>query len=48
VWLQGKGGRLKLGQVFILFPAKEGGGDDAPAGFLAPFRKALIDDNRGT
>ena len=46
VWLQGTGGGLKPGQAFVLLPSKEAGGGDAPVGFLAPLRKALIDDNR--
>jgi hypothetical protein len=46
VWLQGKGGGLRPGQVFMLLPVREGEGDDASAGYLAPLRKALIEDNR--
>jgi hypothetical protein len=31
----------------VLLPAKEGKNDNAPAGYLAPLRTALIDDNGG-
>jgi hypothetical protein len=47
VWVQGKGGGLKPGQAFVLLPRKEGEAEDAPAGYLAPLRQALIDLNRG-
>jgi hypothetical protein len=46
VWLQGKGGALKPGQGFVLLPPKEGEGRNSPAGYLAPLRQALIDNNR--
>jgi hypothetical protein len=31
----------------VLLPPKEGETKDSPAGYLAPLRQALIDDNRG-
>jgi hypothetical protein len=46
VWLQGKGGGLRPGQAFVLLPPKEGEGDSAPAGYVAPLCKALIDKNK--
>jgi hypothetical protein len=47
VWEQVKGGGLKPGQAFVLLPKKTGEGADAAAGYLAPLRTALIDDNEG-
>ena len=47
VWQQGKGGGLKPGQAFALLPGKKGEHKDAPAGYIAPLRTALIDKNRG-
>jgi hypothetical protein len=47
VWQQGKGGGLKSGQAFVLLPGKKGEPEDAPAGYLAPLRTALIDKNHG-
>jgi hypothetical protein len=46
-WLQGKGGRLTPGRALVLPPPKEGETKDSPAGYLAPLRQALIDENRG-
>jgi hypothetical protein len=37
---------LKPGQSLVLLPPKEGEGDNAPAGYLSPVRRALIEDNR--
>jgi hypothetical protein len=45
VWLQGKGGGLKPGQALVFLPPREGMTGDSPAGYLAPLRQALIDDN---
>jgi hypothetical protein len=45
VWLQGKGGGLKPGQALVLLPPKEEESGNAPAGYLAPLRQALIDKN---
>jgi hypothetical protein len=45
VWLQGKGGELAPGQAFVLLPKKDGETDNSLAGYLAPPRKALIEDN---
>jgi hypothetical protein len=46
VWLQGKGGGLMPGQTLVLLPVKEGETDTSPAAYIAPLRRALIDDNR--
>jgi hypothetical protein len=46
VWLQGNGGGLRPGQAFVLFPKKDGETNNSLAGYLAPLRAALIDDNR--
>jgi hypothetical protein len=46
LWLQGKGGGLKPGQAFVLLPLKAGETERSPAGYIAPLRKALIDDNQ--
>jgi hypothetical protein len=46
VWLQGKRGALKPGQGFVLLPPKQGEDDRSPAGYLAPLRQALIDNNK--
>jgi hypothetical protein len=46
VWLQGRGGGLKLGQAFVLLPKKDGETESSAAGYLAPLRRALIEDNR--
>jgi hypothetical protein len=45
MWLQGKGGALTPGQAFVLLPTKEGERENAAAGYLAPLRQALIDEN---
>jgi hypothetical protein len=47
VWLQGKGGGLTPGRALVLLRPKEGETKDSPAGYLAPPRQALIDDNKG-
>src|SRR5262245_44888511 len=47
VWMQGKGGALRPGQAFVLLPITEGETEDSPAGYRAPLRQALIDDNDG-
>jgi hypothetical protein len=47
VWQQGKGGMLKPGLALVLLPRKDGETADSVAGYLAPLRTALIDDNRG-
>ena len=47
VWLQGKGGGLKPGQVAVLLPPKGGETAESPAAYLAPLRQALIDSNTG-
>jgi hypothetical protein len=46
VWLQGKGGELRPGQALVLLALKRGENENSPAGYLAPLRKALIDDNK--
>jgi hypothetical protein len=46
VWLQGKSGGLRLGQVFVPLRKKDGETDNSLAGYLAPLRRALIEDNR--
>src|SRR6516165_2779602 len=46
VWLQGKGVALKPGQGFVLLPPKQREDESSPAGYLAPLRQALIDNNR--
>jgi hypothetical protein len=48
VWQQGKGGGLRPGQAFVLLPQTKGEQENAPAGYLAPLRTALIDDNDGS
>jgi len=45
VWLQGKGGALRPGQAFVLLPITKGETEDSPAGYRAPLRQALVDDN---
>src|SRR5262245_37781661 len=47
LWLQGKGAALRPGQAFVLLPIAEGETEDSPAGYRAPLRQALIDDNAG-
>jgi hypothetical protein len=47
VWLQGKGGALRPGQAFVLLPIQPGETENSPAGYRAPLRQALIDDNTG-
>jgi hypothetical protein len=47
VWVQGKGGALKLGQALVLVPRKEDEGEGAAAGYIAPLRQTLIDRNGG-
>lgn len=46
VWLQGKGGSLTPGRAFVFLPPSQGMTDDSPAGYFAPLRRALIDDNK--
>ena len=43
----GKGGALRPGQAFVFLPITEGETEDSPAGYRAPLRQALIDDNTG-
>ena len=38
---------LKPGQAFVLLPGKKGEHENAPAGYLAPLRTALINKDRG-
>ena len=47
VWLQNKSGKLTTGQAMVLLPPKIGETANAPAAYLAPLRKSLIDDNNG-
>ena len=47
MWLQGKGGGLKPGEVAVLLPPNEGETDASPVSYRAPLRQALIDDNPG-
>jgi len=46
VWLQGKGGSLKPGQALVLLPVADSETECSPAGYLAPLRRALIEDNK--
>jgi hypothetical protein len=46
VWLQGKGGALTPGEALVLLPVKDGETENSPAAYLAPLRRALIEDNR--
>jgi hypothetical protein len=45
VWIQGKGGGLKPGQAMVLLPIREGEDEHSLAGYLAPLRQTLIDNN---
>jgi len=45
VWVQGKRGVLKPGQAMVLLPPNEEEDENSLAGYLAPLRQALIDDN---
>ena len=45
VWVQGKGGALKPGQAMVLLPLREGEHENSLAGYLAPLRQTLIDNN---
>jgi hypothetical protein len=45
VWVQGKGGALKPGQAMVLLPLREGEDENSLAGYLAPLRQTLIDNN---
>ena len=44
-WIQGKRGVLKPGQAMVLLPPNEEEDENSLAGYLAPLRQALIDDN---
>ena len=45
VLVQGKRGVLKPGQAMVLLPPHEEEDENSLAGYLAPLRQALIDDN---
>ena len=45
VWVQGKGGGLRPGQAMVLLPLREGEDEHSLAGYLAPLRQTLIDNN---
>ena len=45
VWVQAKGGALKPGQAMVLLPLREGEHENLLAGYLAPLRQTLIDNN---
>jgi hypothetical protein len=47
VWLEAPGVGLKPGQAFVVLPGKVGETENSPAGFLAPLRTALVDENTG-